>query len=218
MGREAFSLKLNRFFICCFALVQIGLGIYYLMLGLPYFYMIAFGGLFLLPLPQLIFRILRLKPVQQIYAAVYVFLFLSYTCGLVMGFYGKFVYYDKGVHFFSGIVFSFFALIFFYYLKPKKEIAANDFRLASAFSFAISIAIAALWEIAEYFYAFISGLDPQNVLATGVDDTMIDMIVCTAGALLFLYSIRLYYKMGRRTPLMAAFEAFVCINIEPNDA
>ena len=56
------------------------------------------------------------------------------------------------------------------------------------------MAMACFWEICEYVLSLVVHNDPQMVAATGIQDTMLDMIVCTIGALLMLIPYYFYYK------------------------
>ena len=54
-----------------------------------------------------------------------------------------------------------------------------------------------------------SGTDPQNVLTTGIHDTMQDTIACLLGAALFVAVELLYYKKKHKGLFMATREVFV---------
>ena len=62
------------------------------------------------------------------------------------------------------------------------------------------------------------GADPQQVAATGVGDTMQDMIVCTLGGLITAVSCWKYLRhLGekrRKGLMMSLFEAYYRENIE----
>ena len=75
------------------------------------------------------------------------------------------------------------------------------------------MAVAGLWEIAEYLISFVVGLDLQRVAATGVSDSMQDMIVCMIGTLVTLPFVhRLCH--GKADPLTGAVSAFVELNLK----
>ena len=73
-----------------------------------------------------------------------------------------------------------------------------------------------LWESWEYFVSQF-GADPQQVAATGVGDTMQDMIVCTLGGLIPAVSCWKYLRhLGekrRKGLMMSLFEAYYRENI-----
>ena len=60
----------------------------------------------------------------------------------------------------------------------------------------------------EFVLDLILHNDPQHVLDTGVHDTMMDMIVCMVGALLFWLPMHSYYTKGKCGLLMGVFESF----------
>lgn len=56
---------------------------------------------------------------------------------------------------------------------------------------------AAMWEIVEYTGFLLFGYDSQNVAATGVGDTMEDMMICLAGTVItcVLLAVPFVYPM-----------------------
>ena len=56
--------------------------------------------------------------------------------------------------------------------------------------------------------------DPQKVLNTGVNDTMLDMIVCLIGALFLAICMYFYYQKGKKEFFMRTFEIFCIKNIQ----
>lgn len=212
--RERVYQKINPYFMVFYCLTNIGLGIYNIFLARPYFYLIAFAAPLFLLIPFLLRKIFGLQPVHELNFLIYLFCYLLYTIGLVIQGYTYIPYYDKFAHTLSGVFITLVAMGLFYLLKhnPKKE--SSDFPLLSVFSVAVSIAIAGLWEIAEYLMSLLFHMDPQNVLTTGVGDTIQDMIVCTIGSLLLVVSMYFYFKKGKTSWLMGVFDAFYYKNLE----
>ena len=206
--RDQLFRKISYPVMVLFALESIIAGIYFISMNMPYEYILSFGGLLFLPLPFWLCKLLRMKPVYQLNVMVYLFVFIAYTLGLIFHWYTFVPDYDKFAHTLSGLFVTILALGLFYLLKPLKRIESCDFRLASVFSLAVSIAVAGIWEFSEYAISMIFGTDPQNVLATGVHDTMQDMLVCTLGSLIMLFPIWLYYRKGKRDFFMGTFETF----------
>ena len=145
---------------------------------------------------------------------IYIFFFMLYTLGLVLRFYCVVPYYDKVAHTLSGVFVSFLGLILFYLIKPNRKIEEIDFPLASVFTVAVSMAMACFWEICEYVLSLVVHNDPQMVAATGIQDTMLDMIVCTIGALLMLIPYYFYYKKKKVGFMMGGFQQMVQINLQ----
>lgn len=197
-----------------FLLINIALGIYYVTLGKVYNFTLLFCAPLLPPLLAGLYRFFKFERVYQLDILIYFFFFALYTIGLATNGYHYIPYYDKFAHTFSGVFTSYLAFILFYVLKPEKKIEQSDFALASAFTLAVSVAVAGLWEIAEYVTGVICGTDPQNVLTTGITDTMWDMIVCTFGALFMLIPYYFYYRKGKKDLFMQSFELMFCRNIQ----
>lgn len=212
--RELIYQKINPYFIAFYCLVNVGLGIYYVTLSQPYFYLLSFAAPLFLLFPYLLQKIFDLRPVYALNFVIYFFCFLLYTVGLVMQAYTYIPYYDKFAHTLSGVFFTWIAMALFYLLKHHKKIEHSDFPLLSVFSISVSVAIAGLWEISEYILSLFSSMDPQRVLDTGVGDTMQDMIVCTIGSLLLLIPMYLYFKKGKTGWLMGVFDSFFHKNME----
>ena len=92
---------------------------------------------------------------------------------------------------------------------------SSDAALLIAFTFFGSMAVAGLWEVGEYLISFIVGLDLQRVAATGVSDSMQDMIVAMIGTLATLpFAWRL--AQGKRDLLTGAVDAFIELNLKKN--
>lgn len=110
-----------------------------------------------------------------------IFVILAHFLGVILNFYDKIMYYDKIVHFLFGIVGSY---ISFDLLKEKNELKK---RISIIF---ITLALASLWEIYEYTCSIFFDIDPQEVLTTGINDTMQDIIVALIGSIL----VSIFYK------------------------
>lgn len=204
---------INKYFTVVFIVMGLGLGIYNLFYSTPYYVMLSFASILFLFVPNIIYKILKLKTVHILDFTIYLFCFLSFTIGMVFNGYSRIPQYDKFVHTLSGVFFALFGLGFYYVLKPIKKLERNDYALASYFSVSFSLSVAVIWEIYEYFIDFLLHTDPQRVLTTGINDTMIDMIVCLIGALIMWLSIYLYYKKNKTNYFMIVFENFFNINI-----
>ena len=100
--------------------------------------------------------------------------------------------------------------------KPGHALERADAANAALFTWMFAVLSAVLWEIWEYIVSLF-GADPQQVAATGVGDTMQDMIVCTLGGLLTAVSCWKYLRhLGEnRRPglMMRLFEAYYRENI-----
>ena len=142
-------------------------------------------------LPQIIEKIFSFKINGYLQTIYIIFIFLAHFLGSIVDLYHKVYWYDSFTHFLSGIVIAFLAsyLLVIFKKYDKKSILFNIL-----FILGISFVVAGVWEIFEFTSDKIFGKDAQNVLTTGVDDTMKDMIVAALGTLLYctLYAYEEY--------------------------
>lgn len=141
-------------------------------------------------LPYLFEKITKIE-IEPIIKTLYlVFLFFAYFLGSIINFYYIIKPYDKIMHFISGVVTAFLALIIL--VKIKKYDAKHPW-FNILFMILVTLAIASLWEFFEFTNDNIFGKDAQKVLTTGVDDTMGDMIAAFIGSVLLsiLYKVEL---------------------------
>jgi hypothetical protein len=163
----------------------------------------------------LIFRVLKLRFTWHLNLIILGFTMLAYMIGSCVDLYHSVPGYDKFVHAMSGAFISLLTCVAYYFIKPSHSIEAIDARLLPVFVFTGSMAIAGLWEIWEYLMSGLTGQDLQFVAATGVSDTMQDMICCLIGTVAFLPSaIRL--SRGRGDWLTGAVSDFIQENYGSN--
>lgn len=167
---------------------------------------------FLLIMP-LLFKILRLRPCYRLYAEFIAFVFLAFTLGVSLRWYTVIWWYDLFVHALSGGVFVLVGLCAFYWLLDDVGGSPSyNGKAAVGFGFCFSMMCAAMWEIFEYSGFLLFHYDSQNVAATGVGDTMEDMMICLAGAVItcLLLAVHLYTRW--KIPLFAATDEFQRLN------
>lgn len=188
------------------------LGGYRIANGNYYSAFLALASFLILLLPHIVFALLKLQLIPQLLTLAYLFCTAAFTIGTALGVYQMLPYYDKVVHTLSGVLFSFLGLLLFSRLKPERRISSEELPLAVIFSFSFSMMIAAVWELYEYTVSLLTPMDPQNVLTTGIHDTMLDMLVCLVGAALFIIPELLYFRTGHKDLLMSAYEDFLLKN------
>ena len=132
-------------------------------------------------------KLFKVKISDEINFIYILFIFMAHFIGVTCEVYDKVYWYDKFIHFLSGIVTSFVAL--FVISKFKKD---NDVKFTIIFIVAFSLMCAALWEIFEYLSSYYFNVDPQRVALTGVTDTMGDIIVAFLGSI--IVSMCYYYE------------------------
>lgn len=206
--REALFRQINRFFYPVYLLASAACILVYALRADAYHLGIALGTLLIPLLPELFYRIFRLRRVYQLDFFVLAFSLLGYTLGAVVDLYQRVPFFDKAVHMLSGVFVSMLLLCLFCAVCPSHAPGRSERLLAVLFVFFGSMAVAGLWEICEYAVHALTGRDVQQVLSTGVDDTMQDMIVCLIGTLLYLPQVLRLCK-GETTLLNGMAQAFV---------
>lgn len=151
--------------------------------------------LFLL-LPWVVRWLFRIRLNPSLSAAILFLCTLGYSLGTVLRAYDILPGYDKVLHFASGILFTLLGVCLYGLLAADQD-RSHKVLLQVAFGFGFSMFIAVLWEIFEYVGFLLTGHDAQNVAATGVGDTMGDLIACFGGSLLVLLDGWLFYRKGR---------------------
>ena len=147
--------------------------------------------LFLL-IPFIIEKIFRLKPYYLLNNILYIFIFFAFAIGTVMEVYKAVPFYDKAVHFASGILFPFIGTYVYELLTSRygKEVNppldVKGKAVYISFSVFFSLAIGYVWELYEYIFDLITGDDVQWVELTGINDTMQDMLSHFIGTVLFI--------------------------------
>ena len=122
----------------------------------------------------------------------YLFILLAIVMGSFLGFYYKIWWFDLLVHFISGIVTSIVAILI---LKSNKLNNIKYSKFIFMFILIFSIALAGCWEYLEFIWDKLFYTDTQWVGASGVDDTMTDMLIATlAGILSSIYYLCYLYK------------------------
>jgi len=140
-------------------------------------------------LPYIIEKLFKLK-IDNVTKSFYIiFVFFAHFLGAICEVYNMFQGFDKITHWLSGILTAHIALLL---LKQMKKHNKKDRMFNILFMISITFMIAGLWEIFEFCANILFGGDAQRVAATGVTDTMLDIIVAFLGSI--IYSIVHYFK------------------------
>lgn len=132
-------------------------------------------------------KIFKTKINEYINLGYIIFIFMAHFLGVICEFYNYIYWFDKLVHFLSGIVTSFVAIYLLIKFKKNKNIFFDIL-----FIVAITLMVASIWEVFEYLSSCYFGADPQKVVSTGVSDTMGDIIVAFLGSI--LVSVCCYFE------------------------
>lgn len=132
-------------------------------------------------------KIFKIKINEVVNLVYIIFIFMAHFLGVICELYNYIYWFDKFVHFLSGIVTSFVAIYLLIIFKKNKNMFFDILFIS-----ALSLMVASLWEIFEYLSSYYFNLDPQKVINTGVTDTMGDIIVAFLGSI--LVSICYYFE------------------------
>ncbi len=138
------------------------------------------AGLFLPFVPNIISKIYKCKFSFRLELLYYMFVFVALDMGICMDLYKTVPYFDKAVHFCSGV---FSALVGHYALVYYKANKTPNFFKAMFIMF-FSMALAVIWELFEFGCDKFLGQSMQQLVSVGVDDTMFDLLAATLGAAL----------------------------------
>lgn len=167
--------------------------------------------LFLL-IPAVGERLFRMKLGMPMRLSILLFCLLAFNLGTALRWYHRFPGYDKAVHFLSGILFGQLGLCLYGRIGGDYDRGAKV-GLQMAFAVCFAMCVAGIWEIFEYTGFLLTGHDAQNVAATGIHDTMQDMIACLLGSLVLVLGTLRYARRGGSL-LMVPVLAFDSANAE----
>ena len=133
-------------------------------------------------------KLFKIKIDEKLNFIYILFIFIAHFLGVIVDLYTKVYWFDKFVHFLSGILSSIAAI----YIIINSSKRNNIFNIVFIVSF--SMLVASCWEIFEYIVSQLFNTDPQRVNITGISDTMGDIIVAFLGSI--LVSIYYYFCSG----------------------
>jgi len=126
---------------------------------------------------------------EEFEIVIMLFLFASIFLGEFNSFYYRFWWWDIFLHGISAVILGILAFSLVYILNKEKKVELKPVFIA-LFAFCFAVAGGAVWEIIEFSIDSFLKTDMQK---SGLVDTMTDVIVDTAGALIisvigFLYA------------------------------
>jgi hypothetical protein len=124
-----------------------------------------------------------------------IFVFLSLFLGEINSFYAKLWWWDLLIHSLVGFALGLMGFSLVYYMnKNSKEMNLNPYFIAF-FGFCFAITLSVFWEFFEFSIDYFF---KTNMLKSGLLDTMGDLIVSAAGALIIsllgYFGLKRYYK------------------------
>lgn len=159
--------------------------------------------------PAFVLRRYRIyvPPEFQLIAAAFVF--LSVFLGSAENFYERYWWWDLVLHTSSGVLLGIVGwIVLFLLIQADRLPRAIGSGLLCFFGVTFAVSLGVLWEIFEYT---VDSIRPDfNMMSheTGVADTMNDLIVNFAGAVLVAYLGWGYFRTGRHSFLVDAVRAF----------
>lgn len=136
--------------------------------------------------PYILNRLFKLNISERLILIWIIFIFLAHYLGVICELYNSFYMFDKITHTMSGILSGSVAIL----LLEKVKLKNIAFNILFILSF--TWMCAGLWEVFEFTCNELVGGDAQRVVATGVSDTMWDMIVAFIGSI--FVSIFYFFK------------------------
>ena len=164
-------------------------------------WMSAFSSLcifFMMLIPSFLKDKYRVHLPIELDITIVLFIFLSLFLGSLQGYYEKFAHWDKILHFKSGLLLAFLGFVVVYLMNEKRS---GKFVLSpgflALFSACFSMALSVIWEIYEYILDTFFGYNMQR---DGINDTMIDLILNTAGAIIIAIGTYIWMKRREKIP------------------
>lgn len=142
-----------------------------------------------------------------------VFIYFSSLIGSCLEGY-ELAYYDKIVHFFSGIIITMLGYLIYSFIKKDIIIQqSSDQKICYIFIMTFNISIALLWEFYEYAMLIFFQNDCIHHYTTGIHDSMTDMICACLGSLIILYQVVQYHRKNKKYYSIKVMHQFYNQNI-----
>lgn len=136
---------------------------------------------------KIVEKVLKIKLEDKLKISLIIFIFAAQCLGTVLGFYGKFLWWDTMLHTISGVIFFFVGEAIIKQMSNEKVKGELNKKIIIAFAVCFSLSTGVIWEIFEFLVDSLLGQNMQ--VAKGligqeaVMDTMIDLISVTVGTI-----------------------------------
>jgi uncharacterized membrane protein YjdF len=177
----------------------------------------AIGGIFLLTaLPMLIFRRLAIFIPPEFELLAIGFIFASLFLGGTRDYYGRFWWWDIGLHTTSGALLGILGFLLVYVLNgiPRLDLHLRP-GFVAFFAFCFALTVGTLWEVFEFALDELAGMNMQTPFLgdpSGLTDTMWDLIVDALGALAIAIAGYVYMKRGMTSLIERWIQRFIAGN------
>jgi len=142
--------------------------------------------------PALIERQLRVPLPVEFTLITCLFLFASFVLGEAGNFYERIWWWDMALHGLSAVITGLIGFLFIYVFYMTHRIRVEPMYVA-ILTFGLAVAVGTLWEIFEFLADWFLGLNMQR---SGLVDTMTDLMLNSAGAILAAAIGYYYVKNG----------------------
>ncbi len=132
-------------------------------------------------IPRILGKLFKIKISDAMELVYILFIILAQLLGSSVNLYNTVWWYDLFAHFLSGILIAVLALVvmdWFGVYKVKNKL------FNALFMICFSLALASLWEFAEFGVDTFLGMNVQHAIETGVKDTMEDMLIAFLGTMI----------------------------------
>ncbi|SFR52094.1 hypothetical protein [Litoreibacter janthinus] len=141
-------------------------------------------------------------------ATIIVFAFATVFLGEAFGFYERFWWWDLALHAASAVGFGLTGFLFAFMLFEGDRFAAPHWALC-LIAFSVAMTTGALWEVFEFSMDNAFGLNMQK---SGLNDTMLDLILNAVGGAIGALVGYLYLTGTETGVLVRPIQQFVALN------
>lgn len=142
---------------------------------------------------HIIFKWLKLQMTLPIFVVNWTFCAFSTIFGSMLNFY-RYAYFDKLLHFSSGVFLTTLCIMIFSLLHSLTMPSKKSCILQLLFINGLNMIFAFLWELYEFAILVFMDIDAINHYTAGVFDSMGDLIVCFIGGLIISCFTIHYFK------------------------
>ena len=143
----------------------------------------------------ILFKCFKLKITFNMYLLNILFVFISNVWGSMLDGY-SIAYFDKILHFSSGILLTNLSFMIYILLISKINLNKNEIYLCILFIHSLNMMIAELWEFIEFGGLIFLNNDAIHHYSSGVYDSMQDMLVAYIGGI--IVSIFIYFDFKNK--------------------
>jgi hypothetical protein len=175
------------------------------------FLVLAIGFITLIPI--VLSSRTRLRIPAEFQLLTILFVFFSLFLGEIRGYYTRFWWWDIALHAGSGLLLGILGFLLVYILNESERVDVHlQPRFVAVFAFSFAVTIGALWEVFEFAMDRIFATNMQKPMLgdpSGLTDTMWDLIVDAAGALIISAFGWWYMVNGKQSFIEAWIEKFI---------